>query len=352
MDFLELFPPAEATPLRPLIAPGFTSAPVSRSHARGQNFGRVHALGVWAVRDLTVAGPHAFLFAEGRRVTATSFSPRYVEKLVAGGSVDPGVGLDLPQRVIEEPVIVVIGWGQDVYGHGLIEAMPRAKLASRALGPAACDARILIPASAKPWFRDLLAMAGARRFVEYDPARERVLLEQAFVPTLVVDGGLHPAARDLFAEMRPEPAGGGPEVVYVTRRNAVVTRRIDLRNADAVERVAERAGLRIVSPEGLSIPAQARLFASARLVVGEYGSALMNAVFCHPGAVVGAIGARSQLLSVICALGGVRQSFLDPSGDPEHPDGYAVDTDTFASWLDELLLAVDGRPEAAGRGGG
>jgi len=339
-SFVELAPPAEARPLRPLVAPGFTSAPVSRSHARGKTFGRVHALGVWVAEDLTVAGPHHFLFAGDARLTDPSVVPGYVEKLVAAGAVDPRVGLDLPERAIDEPAAVVVGWGQDVYGHALVEAAPRVALAAATLGEPAAELRFLIPVTAPPWLREVLGLAGARRFLEHDPARERILLRRARVASLVVAGGLHPAAAALFAGMRPPGEAGPDGHVYITRRHAATTRRVALNNADAIERLAERAGLRIVSPERLSIAEQARLFAGASLVVGEYGSALMNAVFCRPGAVVGAIGCRSQLLSAIGALGGLRQSFLDPDGDPEAAAGYRVDPDAFARWLDALLAAA------------
>lgn len=349
--FIELAPPAEALPLRPLVAPGFTSAPVGRSHARGKTFGRVHALGTWLAEDLTVAGPHHLLFARDAWLADPTVVPNYVAKLVASGAVNPRVGLDLPQRVVDEPAAVVVGWGQDVYGHALVEAAPRVALAALALAQSAGELRFLLPATAPPWLRDVLGLAGARRFVEHDPTRERILLRQARVPSLVVAGGLHPAAAALFAGMRPPGAAGVAGNVYVTRRQAATTRRVDLSNAEAIERLAERAGLRIVSPERLPIAEQARLFAGARLVVGEYGSALMNAVFCRPGAIVGAIGCRSQLLSAIGALGGLRQSFLDPDGDPEAAVGYRVDPDAFARWLDALLTAAaDPPPEAAHAG--
>jgi capsular polysaccharide biosynthesis protein len=96
----------------------------------------------------------------------------------------------------------------------------------------------------------------------------------------------------------------------------------------------------------MSIAEQAQLFANATLIVGEYGSALMNAVFCNPGAIIGAIGVRSRTLGVISALRELRLSYFDPTGDAESPDGYDLDAAAFQRWISLLQEADQAAPSS------
>ena len=347
LEFTELSPAAEGRPLQPLVAPEFTASGLVNPHRNRRTLGSVHALGVWRMQALTVAGYQSHLFIGEQRFCGPSIVPAHFEAHVAAGQVLPRDALALPERVIQEPTVVFMGWNADVYGEALVDMAPRVQIAARTLGEAPEDLAFLIASNAPNWFRDLAVRAGAARFIEYDQAAERVLLRHALVATHPAASALHPALADIFSRMRPRPAPGAGDAVFLTRRQAQTTRRIQMLNVDEIEAAAEQAGLRVVAPEQLSLADQAQLFADARLVAGEYGSALSNAVFCRRNAVIGAIGVRSARQSAISALCGLRQSYLDPLGDPEDPTGYHVDVDAFRRWLDALLDAADAPVAAA-----
>ena len=339
--FLEAHPAADGHPLRPLIAPEFTTSQWRRLHDEGAPLAFVHALGVWAAEDVTVSGYGNHVFVEGERFSHVSVEPRYVTQLIEQGAIAPKVDTGLEVLEIDEPAVVFMGWGQDVYGHVLVETAPKIRIAARAIGQTPGDLNFLMPRDAPDWFRQAMALAGGRTFIEYDQASVRPLLRRAWVATLPVACALHPACAEIFSHMRPATSMVAGDAIFITRRRAKVTRPIVLLNADDIMRRAEDAGLRIVSPESLPVAEQAQLFVNARLIVGEYGSALMNAVFCRPDSIVGAIGERSQLLSAISAACRLRLSFLDPLSDPHHADGYAVDPEAFSRWLDVLLASSE-----------
>jgi capsular polysaccharide biosynthesis protein len=340
VEFIEVFPAAEGRPLRPLVATEFAPPWLRDAHQQRETFGALAAQGVWAIENLTVAGYQSHMFVGGERFADPGVVPSYFEESVASGRLRPGDSLALPERVIDEPAVVFMGWSHNVYGHALVDMAPKIRIAAAALGVAAGRLTFLLASNATPWFRKLVAFAGAERFVEYDQGSERVLLRRAWVVTQPVDMAVHPACAPIFAAMRPPPSAREGQAVFLTRRTAQTTRRVQLLNAGEIESVAERAGMSIVSPEALSIADQAQLFADARLIVGEYGSALNNAVFCRPEAVIGAIGVRSRRQSAISALCGLRQSYFDPTGQPEDPLGYTVDPAAFAAWVDALLGAA------------
>lgn len=68
--------------------------------------------------------------------------------------------------------------------------------------------------------------------------------------------------------------------IYLTRRR--VNRR-KVVNEDEVVAILERRGVEMVIPERLSLSEQAALFGESTHVIGLYGAALCNVVFCRPG---------------------------------------------------------------------
>lgn len=188
-----------------------------------------------------------------------------------------------------------------------------------------------------------MRLMGARRFIRYRAASERPRLASGFVATMPLAWAIHPACAEIFAAVRERCRDDETprRRLFVTRRGAAVTWPRVFLEAEAAEQAALDAGFEVVEPSALTIPEQVGLFAGARVVVGEFGSALHNAVFCRPGAVVGAIGARNQVQSAISALCELRQSYLEPEGDP---NGFRLDPSRFRAWLDELV----GQETAAG----
>lgn len=342
MRFIEAFPAADGDPLSPLVAAELSSSRLHAFHQERRVFGRVHALGVWEINDLKITGFPSHLYVGRQRFADPSVEPKYVGELIDRGVINPLEMIDLPDRVIDEPVVAFVGWGREVYGHVLIDIAPRIAIAEKALGRPRDQLHFLMPSDAPAWFRDVITLTGAKTFIEYDPRACNPVLRQAYVATLPSNTSLHPACRHIFDEMRPRVADGLRDMIYITRRNAEVSRKISMRNVAEIEAIAEGAGLRVVAPEQLPVIEQAKLFAGARLVVGEYGSALMSAVFSRPGAVIGAIGSRSKLLSAISALNDLRLGILTPDGDVNDPNGYDVDPESFSRWLNALIEASGG----------
>ena len=77
------------------------------------------------------------------------------------------------------------------------------------------------------------------------------------------------------------------------------------------------SGLTVVRPEELPWIEQVRLFASAHLIVGEYGSGMHNALFSPAGAKVVCLNVVNELQARIGnAFGHDVGYLLDPDGAP------------------------------------
>jgi hypothetical protein len=133
LQFLEYAPeaPAPSTPMLLAAEDRFVGEKIRSLHSPDLRHGNVHALGRFVVEDLTVAGDGLLIHA-GALLEHHSLLPDYVRRVVSDSDV--ASELSKPVRVIEGPLVVFMGHGPYVYGHVLLEMLPRVQLLCAATG--------------------------------------------------------------------------------------------------------------------------------------------------------------------------------------------------------------------------
>jgi capsular polysaccharide biosynthesis protein len=109
--------------------------------------------------------------------------------------------------------------------------------------------------------------------------------EELIVPLLPAPHNRTPAwlVREMAARLREADPAPPRALIYISRRDSPARR---VENEDEVIACLEPYGFKIVTLSGMSVAAQAALFASARAVVGPHGAGMANLLFCKPGAIV------------------------------------------------------------------
>lgn len=180
--------------------------------------------------------------------------------------------------------------GFSVYGHWLIDILPRLSTA-RALDVPAAHLAAPVLTEWQQTFGRLFAYNLTER-VKLRPGRmfhvERLVLPTHIKQNQWLDRA---AANATWAELadalRDQPLGEDldPEAygdrLYVSRKNWKHGRALS--NAEEVEAHLRRRGFSVVHPEELSLRAQMEIFARARRVIGEDGSGMHNTIFSPPG---------------------------------------------------------------------
>ena len=343
--------PAPAPSMRvPILCdPVFTETWITRIHA--QELPDVHAIRTYVFENIVVSG-RGHLFIKDKLVTEPDFIPEYWRNILAS---DPSIiesERKLPVRVVEEPCVVFMGHDQQVYGHFLVEMLPRLEIARLCLDRlGVSNVRYLINDSASQWLRHMILDLGIKEteIVGYSPWKERVLLRFGIVPVFPSrDGIFHPFSNELFQgvldRMTPsiDPLVAQQRKVYLTRRgfqNQSSEKRIFTNELEACELAEVEFGFETISPETLSWVEQMSLFRSASLIVGEAGSALHNSLFSSNGAQVGSIGFRNMMQSSIGALRGQRNSYLktrEELGENNKYKMFSIDRDLYRRWLEGL----------------
>lgn len=197
--------------------------------------------------------------------------------------------------VVDECAIVGDGVAFDVWGHWLVDYLPRFGVVKAMMGEQFSNLKILLPHSTPEWIYHFLALAcGVRRenIVGYNPGSDIVLCKQVILPSYCYTNefSFHSFVRDFYSALTP-----GNEITRKKRK--ILISRSDyghsnrqLSHRAAFEELAIQRGYEIIQPEKFSLEEQIQIFSEAVAVVGEHGSGMHSTLFSAPGTVVGCLG--------------------------------------------------------------
>ena len=346
--FIELHPATNVVPPAPRFTFGTFHDELARHYYRHSN---MWAIGVYRLNGFEVAG--SYLLFKGQEVffsPETNVHPPHInEQLAAFGPEKE------PRRrmLVTGTAALITGPGHGVYGHWLSDFLPKLYLL-HASGYDIRRIRFLLSSDTPEFGRTWLALAGVppEHIVSFDPAADLVSVEELLVPTIVHNGVrvsvlFREAARFLKSQVE---AGLGESLRLTPSRNLFVSRARasqsrPLLNREKIEAIAAASRLEIVHPEGLSLADQIRLFASAKAVVGEYGSALHTSMFSEAGTAV--CNLRGSLPHPGFIQSGLGHVLNQPTGyvfgetDQTSPDGrFSISETSFEACLGTIFLTV------------
>lgn len=302
--------------------------------------------------DLVVAhrvvagGLGAHLKLDGQLVYAETAYPFYVRHWYENGLTPQAWNFTAPVRK-SLPRAFVITHFNYVWGHWLTEMFPKLYLV-RALMEAGVVAPLLLPASAPAYMARIASqVVPGIEIVTYDPRREAVEIGAALLPHMLhKDYFFHDVLRQgLEREASAQPAGGFDKV-FVSRaglRAPGVFR--EMTNAAEIEAIAADLGLTVLRPETLPWEEQAAIFSRARVVAGEFGSGLHNALLSPEGCQVVSLNWLVEVQSrighfrrhdvgyILPADGRARLHTITPQTQP-----FTIDPDAFRT---KLSLAIE-----------
>jgi hypothetical protein len=310
----------------------------------------VRELGLYFLPKGIIAG-HGFLFRDDYLVVDDS-EPSEVALQYAqeGGYLEPDNVRRRKAIELSQPALLIVGPGHNIWGHWLLDFLPRLALFQRSLGGACADFVIPVPADTPEWVYTAVAFFSridTTRFLPYDMATEAVICRQGvIVPTYAHSHYfLHSFLRDFYLPFARNGELGVRRRVFVSRRRfahrsmgppRIFTQRTYF------EETAVKWGFAVIHPEELGFQEQIDVFADAAAVVGEFGSGMHNALFSPTGTVVGQFLMASPTQSRIAGLCGHRSVYLLPDVHPPSfagPDPWLLDASCDA--IDAFFEAID-----------
>lgn len=330
---------------RELLFPELATSEIKESHFLAQP--RTLPLGLGCLRNVLVSG-RSLVGRSWLIYRLAPFAPAYVDDYLTHNLHVGDRKIARKQRISAPGVTVLLThWNSNVYGHWLLEGMPKLLLL-RQIAHHLPPFRIVLPMSLgswiSAWIREILPEATIE---SYDDSRSYLHCRTLLLPTLLADPVhhlFHPELARLLATLDPPITPRRGRKLYVSRVAPSLYRQ--LANQAEIEDIAVREGLELVRPETLPISEQIALFASADLLVGEFGSAMHNALFSPRDTRVFCLNWINGLQSRIAQLKQQRVGYLLPSdGVPvkyvegASPESYHIDPHVFRKCVRALLSA-------------
>jgi len=341
-QFIELAPAARSVPTSPSFFLGPFPEFLTHSY-----FADVTALsvGCYTLKNVGVTS-HGLLVRDGALLTCgrLSLSEGSIREAAGYGNICFKGGFS---RVLDEPTVSLAGPGHLIFGHWLVDFLPKLYLLQRSeIDPFAV--KYLLPANTPPFALSWLQLLGIteRQLVFFEPYAELVGATRLIVPTLLrTNGRTHPLFRraiEYILSLVPRDTSradedGAEQRLYLSRGGPGPENR-KLLNRQAIEQIAVDRGYALVRPETLSIADQLMMFSRAKRVVGEYGSALHGSIFAPPETVVCALRASARhpgfLQSGLCQAMGQKIGYVFGSAE-EHDveQKFSIPEDDFKTAL-------------------
>jgi hypothetical protein len=304
--FLCLAPAQPSLPPLPLFDEASLPAEVVAEHRERDPPPPVH---VYALPDHELGGG-GLLHRNGRLFRNPDVLPAYFDMVLQPpGQQLPeiwgGALFDTPAAVctVNFPLAVAVH-PNVVYGHFLLEILPRLHLLSR-LRAAGVAFKLALHISMPGWAKAIAALYFAPPDIFwYDSATTRLRCRYFIVPGMMHTRHLfHPEFNAVVEELKAiqkPPAAPAPRKLFLSRAGS--RGRHGIANESAVEATVAARGYHIVQPEKLSFPEQIGLMQGADIIASAYSSAIHNSLFARPGTKVFCINRLNHYQSGIGAL--------------------------------------------------
>lgn len=237
------------------------------------------------LRDAVLMTPSGVIFvgqkivSETLRMTGRQFSP-----LIHPLDDNIGYLVDsaIPLRGVNAPVLNLTQKGQGNYYHWMIDILPRLYVAERFLGLKNMRYAVSRVMDFQKQTVGLFGFVpGGDIWFRGEPTvcRELWHIDNIFGPTGRTPGTL---ATEYTAALRSavlsSRVDGGFDRLYISRRDS--SNRVMVNEAALEQRLGE-LGFAVVCLSGLSVPEQATLFNSAKVIVAPHGAGLTNLLFAN-----------------------------------------------------------------------
>lgn len=271
------------------------------------------ALGLYCLNNVRLRGS-GFLFKDDSLLCADDLIPKYIQdQFTSDDRWDMTIHAE---RVIEieEPVVSFVSDAHRVYGHWILDMLPRIWLFNTYFRQYMPDIKFIIPDNTPAYARMILLDyfgINRRNVIEFKFLRDEVKLKRVYVPSLLHSSHIFHPAMNLFVDFILKKISSSylrsdtKTKIYLSRRhfarNSTSYER-SLQNEDALIEALIARGYQLVYPEGLGWSTQIKLFSQAAIIIGECGSALHNSLFSKQDTGVVSIDSSNHVQGMISNL--------------------------------------------------
>ncbi len=300
-------------------------------------------MSVMAIANAVIRGRALLANASGELSRSTELLPLYINHWIENQAPQTAAKpLNELNEVALPGVSALVHHCHDIYGHWLVEGLPKLLyLNSLPVRPQ----RFIVQASALAHISKWIGLIAPDIPIHYyDEEREFVRCEMLLTASMACSPRyvFNPRISGLFDTVTVRRQSD--RLIYLDRIFPGFHHW--MLNAEEVRSTAESFGFEVYLPQHRPLQEQIETFASARVLVGDYGSALHNSLFSPPSTCVLAFNWVTQIQARIAQLRDQHFGFqLGDSHEPLVGVGYRMDIEAAKRALD-AVLRLAGRPPA------
>ncbi|PIB90529.1 DUF563 domain-containing protein [Caulobacter sp. FWC2] len=307
--------------------------------------------------SVVAGGTGAHLKLDGQLVYAEGPYPFYIRHWYENDITREAWDFQARPRIRLDRAFVISHFNY-VWGHWLTEMYPKLFLI-RALNAAGITAPLVLPSTAPGYVaRIVRSMLPDQEIVTYDHRDEAVEIGAVLLPHMLhKDYQFHDFLRwGLEREVLAWPRAGAIDKIFVSRGGVRTPQSFrEMENEAEIEAVAQDLGLTLLRPETIPWEEQARIFSRARVVAGEFGSGLHNALLSPEGCQVVSLNwlvevqsrignfRRHDIGYILPADGRARLHSIEAQAQP-----FSIDPDAFRRKLTIAVERADAQRPMAG----
>ena len=281
------------------VAPSFRSVVKSSREIVDEQIAGYEAppVNIIATSGVTVFS-HSYAWKDDGYILHDNLFPVYHRTFIESGRYGDIVKAlpNLPVRNIARPGLVFLTKQHHIYGHFLLEMLPKIYLANYLLS-IGVDLCVILNNYASDVVRRFLSSYCDADIVEYDQGREMLHLDRCILPQSMNAHNYSALFAGFSWDLRRSllrghlPSENARDIlrhdgIFVSRAKYREKKGWDSRvwlNEDESERIAISKGLTAIDPGEMSLAEQAYIFSRTPMIVGEYSSAMHNTLFSPPG---------------------------------------------------------------------
>ncbi|SMF97484.1 Protein of unknown function [Methylomagnum ishizawai] len=323
-----LFPSEPSKRPLPLIAPDICPQWFSDRHS--EVFGWLPPLGVHRLTNCLVIANGMVINEGGELVYSPDIVSPFWTKKLDRYSIETIKTKEIISCDNDIIYVRLANPGFKVYGHWLLDILPSLWLFKYFCSTQSFDMdfKFVLQEGTPGWAIDIISdYFGICRdmIIYFDEANQILSIKNLIIPSyLRVSPAISPRFNDfvndlLYVSLMNKATVTNnqtkfPKKFFILRGNGAINRKTTLDNQDSLLEILKQFGIVPFYPESLSFSDQIALFSQAELIIGEFGSALHNAVFSpdSTSVVVLANSFMNWTQSAISALRGQRLQYIKP----------------------------------------
>lgn len=247
----------------------------------------IHSLGYYQMKEFSISN-NCYYLQEKKIYINEDIAPYHQIRAFLDGNSEAYNSLNNKESYVEGTGIIFIT-SNNGYGHWLLDLFPKLFLMYKNVNDIFSSSKLILSTDTPSWaiaFIQMFFEVNDKNFYFYDRKTQKVKVEQAFIPTILhCRYSFHPYMNEfidfIVEKNNLEKELASFEKLYISRRKVesrILPNRI-MSNEEEIESYLSTQGYKIIYNEELSWKEKIFLYSNAKIIIGTFGSGMLNTMF-------------------------------------------------------------------------